>query len=197
MRYQELTKIQKLFFGHEELAKVLGISHSSAKVAASRYVRQGWLVRIKRNVYMLREKWKTASLEELFQIANISQVPSYISLTTALGFYGISTQIQRDFIESIVVQRTKEIQVNSTVFTFTRTSQKLYFGFRRMQYFFIACPEKALLDAIYLLSFGRYSLDHSAIDSSKLDMQQISTLSRKFPVRTLTTLRYYGYLPET
>ena len=163
MKYQKLTHIQKLYFGHEEWARVLGISQTSAKVAASRYVHQGWLVRIKRNVYMLWEKWKTASLEELFQVANISQVPSYISLSTALGFYGISTQIQRDCIESIALQRTHEIYVNSTVFIYTRISKNLYFRFDRRQEYFMACLEKALLDAMYLISFGRYSLDTSAI----------------------------------
>lgn len=196
MKYQKLTQIQKLFFGHEELARVLDIGLASAKVAASRYVRQGWLVRIKRNVYMLREKWKTVSLEELFQIANIGQVPSYISLTTALAFYGISTQIQRDFIESIALQRTREIHVNSTVFTYTRISKDLYFGFDRTQHYFMACPEKALLDAMYLMSFGRYSLDTSALDSSKLDLQNMTSLSNSFPSRTRKLLRSHGYLPE-
>lgn len=196
MKYQKLTHIQKLYFGHEELARVLGISQTSAKVAASRYVHQGWLVRIKRNVYMLREKWKTASLEELFQVANISQVPSYISLSTALGFYGISTQIQRDFIESIALQRTHEIYVNSTVFIYTRISKDLYFGFDRRQEYFMACPEKALLDAMYLISFGRYSLDTSALDPSRLDVHHLSSLSQPFPSRTRKLLRSHGYLSE-
>ncbi|MFW6216680.1 MAG: hypothetical protein ACOC3Y_02525, partial [Desulfohalobiaceae bacterium] len=74
MKLSQLYQIQKLYFGHEELARVLGITKDSARVAASRYVRQGLLVRIRKNLYMLRQRWKTASFEEMFQIANIVQV---------------------------------------------------------------------------------------------------------------------------
>ena len=50
--------------------------------------------------------------EQKFIIANIYQVPSYISLMTALDYYEITTQMQRDFIESVILKRTvtKEIE---------------------------------------------------------------------------------------
>ena len=108
MRLLELSKIQKLYFRHEDIARTLDISDESAKVSASRYVKQGLLVRLKRNLYVLREKWKILEKEEKFILANLMQVPSYISLMTALDYYEITTQMQRDFIESVAVKRTKE-----------------------------------------------------------------------------------------
>ena len=111
MKLLELSKIRKLYFSYLDIARALGISTASAKVSASRYVKLGVLVRIKRNMYMLREVWNTAGREEKFVIANLGQAPSYISLMTALDYYEITTQVQRDFFESVVVKRTKEIQV--------------------------------------------------------------------------------------
>lgn len=194
MKLQELYSIQKLYFGHEELARTLGITSASARVAASRYVKRGLLVRIKRNMYMLHERWKNADLEEKFQIANLGQVPSYISLTTALAYYDLTTQMQRDFVESIAIKRTKEILVEQFVFNYTKISKHLYSGFQRQKDFFIARPEKALLDAIYLMSLGRYSIDVAAIETHKLNREELAAMSDPFPEKTKELLRIHGYL---
>ena len=57
MKLFEIQKIDKLCFGHEEIARVLGISEASSRVTASRYAKKGLLLRIKKNMYVLREKW--------------------------------------------------------------------------------------------------------------------------------------------
>lgn len=195
MKLKQLYQIQKLYFGHEELARILGITRDSARVAASRYVKQGVLLRVKRNLYVLRETWKNAGLEEKFQIANVAQVPSYISLMTALAYYDLTTQMQRKFFESMALKRTKEITVNASVLKYTKISKDLYFGFQKEKNFFIATPEKALLDAFYLISYGRYSLDLSAIERPKLNQEQLTAMSKSFPLRTKTLLQRHGYLP--
>jgi len=197
MNLKKLYQIQKFYFGHEELARILGINSGSARVAASRYVGQGLLVRVKRNLYVLKEKWGNASVEEKFQIANVAQVPSYISLTTALAYYDLTTQLQRDFFESIALRRTKEISVDTSALKYTKIAKELYFGFQKERNFFIAKPEKAFLDACYLTSFGRYSLDFSAVERSKLDQEQLAAISKPFPLRTKKLLRNHGYIPPT
>ncbi|MFQ5485255.1 MAG: type IV toxin-antitoxin system AbiEi family antitoxin domain-containing protein [Desulfobacterales bacterium] len=194
MRQQELKSIDKAYFGYEEIARVLGITRASAKVSASRYVKQGLLLRIKKNIYVLREAWDAAGLEEKFSLANMGQVPSYISLMTALGYYEITTQVQRDLFESVVVKRSKEINIEKTVLRYVKVNKALYFGFKKEKGFFIASPEKALLDAFYLMSYGRYALDISSLDRMKLDMGKINQLSRTFPLRTRKLLKKHGYL---
>jgi len=194
MKLQELNRIKKLYFGYEEIARVFGISLDSAKVTASRYVRQGLLLRVKRNLYVRREVWNAATIEEKFSLANLAQVPSYISLTTALEYYEITTQMLRNFYESVAIKRTKEINLNGSVFRYTKLTSDLYFGFIKEKGVFIATPEKALLDAFYLMSYGRYSLDISALNAAKLDRDEIKRLSQAFPSRTRKMLKKYGYL---
>jgi predicted transcriptional regulator of viral defense system len=197
MKLKELNKINKLYFGYEEIARVFGISGSSAKVTASRYVKQGLLLRIKKNVYVRREMWHAAGMEDKFLLANLGQVPSYISLITALEYYDATTQVLRDFFESVAIKRTKEINVNGSVFRYTKLDGFLYFGFKREKGFFIATPEKALLDAFYLMSYGRYSLDISALDATKLDAGEIARLSNGFPLKTRNMLKKHGYFKTT
>jgi len=194
MKVLELNKIRKPYFGYEEIARVRGIGLASAKVTASRYVRQGLLLRLKKNLYVLREAWNTASREDKFRLANLGQSPSYISLMSALEYYEITTQMQRDFFESVAVKRTKEIQVNGSVFRYSKIDETLYFGFKKEKGFFIATPEKALLDAFYLMSYGRYALDISALDTDKLVGENIRRLSSKFPLKTRRMLKKHGYL---
>lgn len=190
----KLRNIKKSYFGYEELARTLGISTASARVTASRYVKMGLLVRIKRNLYVRSESWDTATKEDKFIIANLGETPSYISLMTALDYYGITTQMQRDFFESVAVQRTKTISVRGTVFRYSKISSDLYFGFEKKDGFFIATPEKALLDAVYLISYGRYALDLPSIDPEKINRLEMEKLSRSYPGRTQKLLRTYGYI---
>ena len=194
MKLKELNRIEKLYFGYEEIARVFGINLASARVTVSRYVRQGLLLRMKKNVYVRREVWNTAGIEDKFLLANLGQVPSYISLMTALEYYEITTQVLRNFFESVAVKRTKEIHMNGSVFRYTKIAGDYYYGFKRESGFFIAAPEKALLDAVYLMSYGRYSLDISSLDATKLDRDEIKRLSIGFPLKTRKMLKKYGYL---
>lgn len=197
MRIFDLNSITKLYFGYEDIARVLDISPASARVSASRYVKLGLLMRLKRNTYILRERWNTASREERFTLANLGQVPSYISLMTAMDYYEITTQMQRDIIESIALKRTKEISLNGSLLRYSKISQTLYTGFTRYHEFFIATPEKAFLDAVYLLSLGRYALDFAALDKERLNRTDIMRMIRKYPLKTKRLLEKYGYLSST
>jgi hypothetical protein len=113
---------------------------------------------------------------------------------TALDYYEITTQMQRGFFESIAVKRTIEIHLSGSVFRYTKVTSGLYFGFKKEADFFIATPEKALLDAFYLMSYGRYALDISAVDAEKLDRDEIRRLSKEFPPKTKDMLKKHGYL---
>ena len=194
MKLLELHNIGKLYFGYEEIARLLGISNASARVSASRYAKQGLLVRVKKNIYVLRERWNAAGKEEMFVLANLLQTPSYISLSTALDYYEITTQMQRDYYESVAVKRTKEFQANGHVFRYVTLRSDLYFGFKKEKGFFIATPEKAILDAFYLLSYGRYTLDIAAVDADKFDRKEIKRLCRQFPEKTQVIVSRHGYL---
>lgn len=184
MAYQALFSIDKPFLTTEDVSRTLGIGIASSAVVCSRYAKQGLLVRLKKGVYVRKETLPTLRQAQLFQIANFLQVPSYISLTTALAHHGISTQVQRDFVESISVKRTVTFKKAGLHFRYTRIKAELYSGFTKVGGVFVALPEKALLDALYLSSLGRYRLDTSALDTQKLDEQRLFEMARRFPAKT-------------
>ncbi len=191
MKILQLRKIKKKYFNLRQFANTLNMPVSSAKVTASRYVKAGALIRPKRDLYVSAEQWEYLTPEDKFQLANLIQTPSYISLLTALSYYEISTQIQREFIESVAIKRTKQVEVKGTVFNYTKIKKELYFGFVRVRDFFIAEPEKALLDAFYLTSLNKYTLDIEALDFNKIDKEKLLEFLPKFPVSVQKMVNYY------
>jgi hypothetical protein len=186
MKATELSKSTKFLFGINDIAKLLSIGRESAKVTASRYSKKGILIRVKPDIYIERTKFENLNEGGLFRLANLIQTPSYISLTTALSYYNITSQQTRNFIESVSFKRTKEINIKNITFNFTIVKKGFYLGFELKNDFFIALPEKALADAIYLSSLKRYNCDFSAIDFKKINKSNIKKYLDTTNNRTIT-----------
>lgn len=185
MKYAEIREVLNgLYFTSQDVADILGIKPSSALVFCARYVEKGLFIRLKKDLYILKERWQKNSLKDFYRISNILQVPSYISLMTALSFYEITTQVQRDFFESACIKRTVRYEIEDITFNFYKLKKELYFDFIKQEEFFIATKEKAFMDAMYLYSFGKYPFDIDSINISKLDIQRIKKLLKDFPDKT-------------
>jgi len=184
MDYKRLLEIEKPYFSHEDVADLLAIKKESAAVLCARYVKKGLLTRLKRDLYARTETIAHLSITDMYRIANLLQVPSYVSLMTALSHYGVSTQVQRGFVESVSVKRTKAFDRGGISFRYVKVSPALYGSFVKEQGAFIASPEKALIDSIYLASMGRYTLDVASLDLSKLDRKKLVRLAANHPSKT-------------
>lgn len=194
MRWPELQRMfeEDLAFQREQIANFLQISKKSAQVLCFRYVKRGLFIKLGKNLYTLEPKWKYLTSEEVFKIANLI-VPSYVSLLSALSYYGISTQVPQNYYESVTSLITKETKIKGITFRYFKVKREFLFGFRRENKvkvsFLIALPEKAFLDAIYLMSFGRYALDLSAIDMDKFDRKLLQEWIEKYPEKVKRLLQ--------
>jgi predicted transcriptional regulator of viral defense system len=176
MRISELNNSNKLILSIDDVSKILSINKESAKVTANRYVQNEQLIRLKRNFYITPANYDKLNEEDFFRLANVIQVPSYISLTSALSYYNISTQQMQGVIESIALKRTKTIKVKNIEFRFLMIKKELYSDFVFENEFFIATPEKSLTDVIYLSSLSRYSCDFDAMDFNKINMTKVNQI---------------------
>ena len=160
MRYIELKKLkERLYFTVEDVQDVLGTATGSARNLCSRYSQKGIFVRLKKNLYVLDEKWGNYTREDFYRISNVLQVPSYISFMSALSFYEVTTQVQRDFFENASLKRSARFDIKGTAFNFYKLQKKYYFDFIRDKDIFISTKEKAFIDSIYLFSFGKYKIE--------------------------------------
>lgn len=185
MRYLALRELgNRLYFSSQDVSDLLGIKPPSALVLCSRYVEKGLFIRLKKDLYVLKERWQKNTVQEFFKLSNILQVPSYISLMTALSFYEVTTQVQRGVFESVCIKKSARYEIEGINFNFYKLKRELYFDFIKQDDFFIATKEKAFLDAVYLYSFGKYVFDIDSIDRRKLDMERVSLLLSNYPVKT-------------
>jgi predicted transcriptional regulator of viral defense system len=171
----------KLFFTVHDVAAATGTSLASAHVLCSRYVKNGIFVRIKKNFYVVADTWDRYGFLDFLKIANFLQVPSYISFTTALEFYGLTTQIQRNWYESVATRRTNSFQTRGVNFIYHKFACRLYFGYERKDEVFIALPEKAVLDCAYLEVLGLGATDWDALSLDKMDRFRIKQWIEPFP----------------
>ncbi len=185
MDYDKLQKLRKrLYFSVEDAAELLDVKRASARVLCNRNAKKGIFIRIKKDLYVLEQNWKNYSREGFFMISNILQVPSYISLLTALSYFEVTTQVQKDFYENISLKRSVNFNAKGVTFTYSKLNKALYFGFARKDNIFIATKEKAFVDAVYLYSYGKYSLDFSSLDLNKLEKGNLKKIVSKFPQKT-------------
>jgi predicted transcriptional regulator of viral defense system len=189
MKILSLTEIEKLYFSPADIAQTLGISGNSALVTCCRYVKNGFLIRLKRNSYILRQKWDYITNEELFIIANMLREPSYVSLSTSLSINSTKSKKQGVFIESISLKRTKSIKIEGVVFNYLKIKQDYYYPSQKEEGCRIASPEKSLLDILYLKYYGKYRMDISSADITQLDKKLLAELAELYPERIR---KYFG-----
>ncbi|HEX7561502.1 MAG TPA: hypothetical protein VF347_04845 [Candidatus Humimicrobiaceae bacterium] len=193
MKILSLTGIEKLYFSPVDIAETLGISGNSALVTCCRYVKNGFLIRLKRNSYILRQKWDYITKEELFKIANMLQAPSYVSLSTSLSHNSTANKNHRDYIESISLKRTKSIKIEGVVFNYLKIKQDYYSPSQEKDSCRIASPEKSLLDILYLKYHGKYNIDISSFDLTKLNKKLLAEMSALYPEKIRKYFDKYIY----
>jgi predicted transcriptional regulator of viral defense system len=149
-----------------------------------RWVKYGYLVRLRQGYYAFPEY--RAQNDFAWYFANRIYKPSYISLHTALSFYGIIPESVPK-ITSVTTLKTAIFSNDFGEYSYKNVKEDLMFGYdlkemdggRRIMF---ATPEKALLDLLYL-----YPFYNSERELSELRLEE------SFMVEELDTKRLIEY----
>lgn len=113
------------------------------------WVKKDLLERVTRGVYKLKE----TKIDDEFLLASYFDESSYISLESALSFYGLIPEYPFA-VTSITIKKTKKIKTKYGLFIYRKIKPELFFGFKLVtgdNYLYkLATPEKAVFDFIYL-----------------------------------------------
>jgi len=134
-----------------------GENLAQIRLQINRWVKDGKIVRIHKGLYTLAEPYRKVTAEP-FCIAKSLKQASYVSLHSALSWYGMIPEFV-PAVTSITTGRPQTIETPLGRFEFRHVSKKYFWGYQQIelkfgQTAFIACPEKALLDLIYLTPGG-------------------------------------------
>ncbi|MDP2684753.1 MAG: hypothetical protein Q8P20_07000 [bacterium] len=144
-------------FTLDDFAKRFKLPKRKATLFLSRNIKKNYFTRIKNGLYYLTE-----NPPAIFNIANISIQPSYISIETALSYYNIIPETIYS-ITSMTTKHSKSLIINNQEYKYHKLSKKLYFGYVLKNIngynIFIAEKEKALLDYIYYIARGNREMN--------------------------------------
>lgn len=88
-----------------------------------------------------------------FEIANFLVIPSYISLESALSYYGIIDQFPYH-ISSITISKPRNFHINEKSFIYSKINKNYFKDYLKIDNFLIASKEKALFDYCYFIYKG-------------------------------------------
>lgn len=161
----------------------------------TQWIEKGLVVELKRGVYTLSEN---PPISRWF-IANQLYLPSYISLETALSYYGLIPE-KVAVITSISSKKTQQFSNRYGVFHYYHLKIKAYSHFimKKDEFgnsFFIAMPEKALLDFFYFkirfikkidadIFYSSFRLQNLSI----IDNQTLLSVAQLYSNKKLNTL---------
>jgi hypothetical protein len=182
MKYNELTAaIKSPVFSRQDLAlsgyKVLDYQ-------LSLWVKKGYLIRLKNGIYAFRREKEKLRGET---IAFVLCQPSYISLESALAWYGFIPEIVYAYT-SVTARITRTFENDCGRFIYRHVKSGLFWGYVEIKTdhgpYLLAEPEKALLDYFYL-NLAR--IDNEAdFENIRLNEEQMGkTLDREKLLRYL------------
>lgn len=185
--YRKLLKSKKQIYTVSDLKKILGLrKDNSIYQTIKRLKKEELLERLINGVYKLID-----ILSNDFVIANNLYPPSYISLETALNYYGILIQTPQ-IIFSITTRRNKIFRYEMKEFNYCHLTQDYYFDYIKEKDFLIATPEKALIDTIFFCAIGKSQTDFSELLLNDINKKRLYKLKER--IKNLAFHRFFNQL---
>lgn len=171
---QTLQASGKKVFTSADLQKILQTNTDAyAYVLAGKLVKEGVLERVSKGYYIL-----TSNRPSDFEVANILYRPSYVSLDSALNYYGILVQSPQQ-VMSVTSKRATNIENNGKTFAYMHLDQKYFTDYQKTDDFLIASPEKALVDAMFFTALGRSSLSIEELNLQSVNKKKVREIASR------------------
>lgn len=196
MNYFEFKKrIEELpYFETKELKLILGSDFSSTTlVNIKNWLKKGHLIMLRRGLYAVSEM--KSRLDSMVFATKIYS-PSYVSMETALSFYGIIPEAVF-MVTSITTRKTNKFSTPVGNFSYQKIKKEAFGGFETRKKdgvsYNMALPEKAMADFLYL---NRNILDGSCEqfrsyrfnEEFEFDVKKLLQFSKAFKNKKLSFL---------
>jgi predicted transcriptional regulator of viral defense system len=188
MEYSKLLKqVDELPVFSSGLLQAGNVDRAKIQKQLSRWTAAKKIYQLRRGLYTLAKPYQKKQ-PHLFLIANALISPSYISLQSALAYYSLIPEAVPQVLSITSRLRSQRYETPLGVFGYHHIKPQFFSGFQLEQvdsdqFAYIARPEKALLDLIYLTKQG-----HSQAFLETLRLQNLDQLDIVWMEETATGL---------
>ncbi len=155
-------------FTLEDAVKILHYGKAYTKLFLHRNMKKGIVGHVERGLYYVKTRYNE------YEIASHILSPSYVSMISALAYYGLTTQIPR-VVYVLSTKRHRALRnVSGFDIVFKRIKGEMLFGYHKESdgNIFIADPEKAIVDIYYFNDVS--DLDETVLDKpSRIDIGKL------------------------
>ena len=183
--YKIINQNKMVVLSSKDISRLINKTSDYTKVFLSRVRKNNLLHFIERGKYC---KLETSE----FEVASNILFPSYISFLSALSIQGFTDQIPVE-ISLVALKQRPSFYFKNYRINFSTFPKKLFFGYSRRDNFYIADPEKAILDSLYLNSVPLNEIV-KIINESDLSIDKLIDYSLKMDSKIL--LKRLGYILE-
>lgn len=173
-----LKTLGKKFYTMPDLERIFGLDRRSLRVTLNRLEKRKAIKRIFKGIYQLPDQ-----PTDVEAIATQLYRPAYLSFESALAGSGILSQIPYTVMVA-TTKKPKRLTIANRTVEYRQLKKDLFFGFQLEGDVYVAWPEKALLDQLYLVSKGQAGLDFNELDLKGLSMGRFLDWAKKFPKPT-------------
>lgn len=179
---ENIKRIPKEYFSIVDIRKVSTLPIASLRVALSRLVKQGRIIK-------LGHGWYTSDISRIDFERLAMDVCSggYISFESVLAKSGVLSQ-QPMTVTVATRERGRNTVVGGRSILYRHIRSALFFGYEKIGNVFVADTEKAFLDLAYLSLNGYARFDVEEIDLSLLDRGKIREYLKKIDSVRLSRL---------
>lgn len=130
-----------------DLVKMFGLSYRNSSAFINYYLNKGLIIKLRNGLYTLKEN----APSDFFVAGRLYQ-PSYISLETALSYYGVIPETVYS-VTSVTTRKTARFETLGKSFVYRKIKNSAFNGYylkkSGSESFYVAFPEKALADYLY------------------------------------------------
>lgn len=160
--------------------KLAGIYNPLLKMQLSRWVGKNKIIKLRKNIYILNSDERRINPSRMFLAKQIYS-PSYISMEYALSYYGLIPERVAD-ITSLTTRKTAIFKNEYGVFSYRHVQPCFFTGFTESRdeenlFYFIATPEKAVVDFIYF-NMAQFSKNEKEVFLESFRFQNLERLKK-------------------
>ena len=184
MKFEELLEIVRDVPVFETGLLLAGdVDPAHVRRQLSRWTAKGWLYQLRRGVYALAPPYQKVKPHP-FAVANALVRGSYVSLQAALSYYGLIPDVT-PVTTSVTTGRPGRRETPLGSYEFRHVKDDWFHSYRHLevgggQRAFVALPEKALLDLVYLEPGGDdpdYLEELRLQATDQLDLERLERLA--------------------